>query len=310
MMTLTMLTNRTADICGIDPTQDSQDMTNIGQDLNTGLMVFKNAARIYWTRKQASAQLILNQQYYQLPPDCVRTTQVYVNANGLNYPVKQIQSEYIWNKINIIPAITINVPTYFFIRGRDEIGLWPIPSYTALSALNVSYEPQLYMGLPDLSTIGPGSTNNSTTATCTVTSGSTTVTFSENVITPDMVGRWFSINNRFNEAWYQISIYDSTNQIEIGNFYGGTSGQNLSFTIADAPDIPQDYHMGLVYFAAYNFFLKRKDNGLSNQYWDYFNQLLTQYKENYASKTTGNVQSSTDAYRYSIFMIPPPPITT
>ncbi len=304
MITFTGLTNRTADLVGIDPTVDTQDLTNIQQDLNQGLMLIKNAARIYWTRKQASAQLILNQQYYILPPDAVRVTQVYVNANGLNYPVKQVNSEYIWNKINIIPAITINVPTYFFIRGRNEIGLWPIPSYTALSALNVSYEPQLYMGLDDVTstTVGVG--------TCTVSQGSTTVTFANNIITPDMVGRWFHIENRSNESWYQISIYDSTNQIKLDNFYGGTSGGSLNFTIADAPDIPEDYHFALIYYAAYNFFMKRKDAALSNQYWEYFNQLLTQYKQNYSSKTTGQVQSSHDAYRYSILMLPPPPITT
>ena len=107
MITYTGLYTRTADLVGIDPTVDTQDLANIQQDLNQGLMLIKNAARIYWTRKQASAQLILNQQYYILPPDSVRVTQVYVNANGLNYPVKQVNSEYIWNKINIIPAITI-----------------------------------------------------------------------------------------------------------------------------------------------------------------------------------------------------------
>lgn len=298
MYTYTNLINRTADLCGISPTADTQDIANIKLDLNQGLMLFKNAARVYWTRKQASAQLVLNQQYYQLPPDAVRVTQVYVNANGLNYPVKQINSEYLWNKINIIPAITINVPTYFFIRGRNEIGLWPIPSYTATSALNVSYEPQLYLSQSDL-----------TTGTCNVTNGSTTATFNSNVITADMVGRWFNVSGRYNESWYQISIFDSTNQIELGNNYGGTSGSNLNFTIADAPDIPEDYHLGLVYYAAYNFYMKRKDARVSNMYWDYFNQLLTQYKENYASKTTGMVQSQTDSYRYSIFMIPPPPIT-
>ena len=305
MITLTQLVNRTADLCGINPNVDTQDVANIYMDINQGLMLIKNAARIYWTRKQASAQLILNQQYYQLPPDCVRVTQVYVNANGLNYPVKQVNSEYIWNKINIIPAITINVPTYFFIRGRDEIGLWPIPSYTALSALNVSYEPQLYLGLTDINSV-----TTPASGTCTVSAGSTTVTFSNNIITPDMVGRWFSIQDRFNESWYQISIYDSTNQFELGNFYGGTGGSNLNFIIADAPDIPEDYHIALVYYAAYNFYMKRKDVGLSNQFWEYFNQLLTQYKENYSSKTTGMVQTSQDSYRYSIFMLPPPPITT
>lgn len=298
MLTFQQLYTRTADMCGINASQDTQDLTNIKQDINQGLKLFKNAARRYWTRKQASAELIQNQQYYQLPPDCVRVTQVYVNANGLNYPVKQVSSEFLWNKINIIPAITINVPTYFFIRGRDEIGLWPIPSYTAANSLNISYEPQLEMGQDDV-----------TTGTCTVVNGSTTVTFSNNIITEDMVGRWFQIQDRYNEAWYQISIYDSTNQFELANFYGGTGSGSLNFMISDVPDIPPDYHLGLVYYAAYNFYLKRKDSETAQLYWNTFEELLNQYTENYASKTTGVVQGQSDRYRYSIFMIPPPPIS-
>jgi len=298
MLTFTQLVDRTADICGINPSQDTQDLDNIEADINQGLKLFKNAARRYWTRKQASAGLIMNQQYYQLPPDAVRVTQVYVNANGLNYPVKQVNSEYLWNKINIIPAITINVPTYFFIRGRDEIGLWPIPSYTASNALNISYEPQLEIGTADV-----------TTGTCTAVNGSTTVTFSQNVITADMVGRWFQIQGRYNEAWYQISIHDSTSQFELANFYAGTSSENLNFIIADVPDIPPDYHIGMVWYAAANFFLKRKDAETSELFQSKFDQLLEQYQENYASKTTGVVQNQSDRYRYSIFLIPPPPIS-
>lgn len=298
MISFTQLYTRAADLCGINPTVDTQDLTNIKMDINQGLKLIKNSARRYWTRKQASAQLIQNQQYYQLPPDAVRVTQVYVNANGLNYPVKQINSEYLWNKINVIPAITINVPTYFFIRGRDEIGLWPIPSYTASNALNISYEPQLEMSQDDV-----------TTGTCTVLNGSTTVVFSDNIIEASMPGEWFQIQDRYNESWYQISIFDSTNQFELANYYAGTSSANLNFMISDVPDIPPDYHLGLVYYAAYNFFLKRKDSETAQLHWDNFQELLKQYQENYASKTTGVVQNQSDRYRYSIFLIPPPPIT-
>ncbi len=298
MLTFTQLYNRTADICGIDPTVDTQDLTNIKQDINQGLKLIKNAARRYWTRKQASANLINNQQYYELPPDCVRVTQVYVNANGLNYPVKPIDSEYIWNKINVIPAVTINVPTYYFIRGRDEIGLWPISSSNATNALNLSYEPQLELSQDDV-----------TTGTLTVANGSTTVTCSSNAFDASFVGRWLQVQDRYNEAWYQIAQFDSTNQLELANFYAGVSSSNVNYIIGDCPDIPPDYHLGLVYYAAYNFYLKRKDNETANMYNELFDDLLTQYRENYASKQTGVVQAQNDKYRYSIFMLPPPPIT-
>lgn len=298
MYTFTQLINRTADICGFSPTADSQDLTNAKQDINQGLKLFKNQARRYWTRKQAAASLINNQQYYELPPDAVRVTEVYVNSNGLNYPVKQVSSEYLWNKINVIPAVTINVPTYYFIRGRNEIGLWPIPSSNATNALNVSYEPQLQMGTADM-----------TTGTATVSNGSTTVTLSNNVVDPTFVGRWFQVQNRYNEAWYQIATYDSANSFELENYYGGYGSGGLSYIIGDCPDIPEDYHLGLVYYAAYNFFLKRKDSATAELHKANFDLLIDAYKQAYASKTTGIVQSQTDKYRYSIFLIPPPPIT-
>ena len=298
MYTFTSLKNRTADICGFSPTADTQDATNVGQDLNQGLKLFKNQARRYWTRKQAAANLINNQQYYELPPDAVRVTEVYVNSNGLNYPVKQVSSEYLWNKINVIPAITINVPTYYFIRGRNEIGLWPLPSANATNALNVSYEPQLQIGMADV-----------TTGTATVTNGSTAVSFASNIVDPTMVGRWFQVQNRFNEMWYQVATYDSTSQFELENFYGGYGSSGLNYIIGDCPDIPEDYHLGLVYYAAAQFYLKRKDKATSELFNDQFKDLLTQYKEAYSGKTTGMVQNQTDSYRYSIFLIPPPPIT-
>ena len=298
MLSFETMYTRVADICGFSATADSQDLTNAKNDINLGLKLIKNAARRYWTRKQASANLINNQQYYELPPDCVRVTQVYVNSNGLNYPVKPIDSEYMWNKINVIPAVTINVPTYYFIRGRDEIGLWPIPSANATNSLNVSYEPQLELSMNDV-----------TTGTVTVTSGSTTITCSSNAWDASFVGRWFNITGRYNEAWYQVANFDNTAQLELANFYGGVSGSNLNYVIADCPDIPPDYHLGLVYYAAYNFYLKRKDMGSAELYNGLFQELLTEYRENYASKQTGLVQGQNDKYRYSIFMIPPPPIT-
>jgi hypothetical protein len=298
MITFQSLYKRAADICGIDPNNDTQDLTNIKQDINQGLKLIKNAARRYWTRKQASASLVNNQQYYELPPDCVRVTQVYVNSNGLNYPVKPVDSEYLWNKVNVIPAVTINVPTYYFIRGRDEIGLWPIPSSNAVNALNVSYEPQLELSQDDI-----------TAGTATVSAGSTTITCSTNSWTADMVGRWFQIQDRYNEAWYQVATFDSTSSLELANFYAGTGSSGLDYVIGDCPDIPPDYHLGLVYYAAYNFYLKRKDMASSELYNGLFNDLLTQYRQNYASKQTGLVQSQSNSYAYSIFMIPPPPIT-
>ncbi len=97
--------------------------------------------------------------------------------------------------------------------------------------------------------------------------------------------------------------------LALANDYGGISGSALPYIISQMPDIPEDYHLGLVYYAAYNFFLKRKDIGTAELYQGMFNDLMTQYRETYASKSTGMVQDQVQDYRYSLFSLPPNPIT-
>lgn len=296
MLTFTQMYTRAADLAGVSVSSDTQDLTNIKQDVNQGLRIFKNAVRRYWTRKEVSANLVEGQQFYTFPEDMVRITEVRVNSSGLNFPVNQVDSEAMWNRINIIPAMTINLPMYYFVRGRNEIGLWPIPSTDTTAGLVVSYEPRLKdMSVDDV------------TGTVTVTTGSTTVT-SSGLFNPNMVGMYLTVTDGSDGNWYPITTYTNSSTITLENFYQGANG-SVSALIGSVPDIPEDYHLGLVYFAAYNFFLKRKDNNTATMYKALFEDLLTQYKEVYAAKTTGQVQQSIEDYRYSIFTLPPNPIT-
>lgn len=296
MMTFEQLYTRGANICGVSAGA-AQDIINIKQDINQGLRLFKNASRRYWTRKEVSTNLVQGQQYYTFPEDMVRITEARANTNGLNFPILCVDSEAMWNRINIIPAFTINLPTYYFIRGRNEVGLWPIPSENVTAGLIVSYEPRLAdMSLDD------------TAGTVGVTNGSTTVT-STGLFTQSMVGMSFSVTDGSDGNWYPIIDFVNINTLTLQNVYQGPTEVAASALIGSVPDIPEDYQLGLVYFAAYNFFLKRKDNNTATMYKALFEDLMTQYKEVYAAKTTGQIQQSLDNYRYSIFTLPPNPIT-
>lgn len=288
---------------GISLTANLQDVTNIQMDINQGLKLFKNASRRYWTRAEKSAGLVANQQYYLLPADLVRITEVKVISNGLTFPLTQIDSEAIWNKQNIIPSMTINLPLYYFIKGNGEIGLWPVPSQTTANALVVSYEPRLQdMSVDDVTSAINSSGN---TVTATVLAGSTTVTFSASIISANMVGRWFTVNDGTDGNWYQIGIFDSSASFELVGDYQGISGSSHTFVIGQAPDIPEDYHLGLVYYATYQYYLKRSDNESAMLYKSLFEDLLNQYKEVYAAKSTGQVQNDMGNIGYNILTIPP-----
>lgn len=297
MLTFTQLTNRAIDITGVQNTS-ATDVTNIKMDINQGLRLFKNQVRRYWTRKEVSANLVATQQYYTFPEDLVRATEVRVNSSGLNFPVNQVDSEAMWNRINIIPAMTINLPMYYFIRGKNEIGLWPIPSEDVEAGLVVSFEPRLRdMSLDD------------TILTLGVTNGSTQVTSATNSFLPTMVSMSMSVTDGTDGNWYPVTTYNNAGSLALENVYQGLTEASVTAIIGSVPDIPEDYQLGLVYFAAYNFFLKRKDNSTATTYKALFEDLLEQFKETYAAKTTGQVMQSIDDYRYSIFTLPPNPIT-
>lgn len=302
MITYTQLYTRAADQVGISTSTSSQALTNIKQDINQGLRIFKNASRRYWTRKEVTTNLVASQQYYTFPEDMVRITTVKATSGGITIPVTMIDSEELWNRINLVPAMTVGIPTQGFIRGRNEIGLYPIPSTNYNNGLIVSYESRLVdMSVDDV------------TPTLYVTNGQNTITAATGTpFTPNMVGKWLSVTDGTDGNWYQITGYTSNTQLTIENFYQGitnASGAGAQGIIASAPDIPEDYHLAMVYFACYNYYLKRKDMDVAAEFKSLYDDLFKQYKSVYAAKTTGLVQDDLTPYTYNLFGLPPQNVT-
>lgn len=294
MLTFNQLVTRTANITGVNTATDSQDLTSITQDLNQGLRLFKNAARRYWTRRQITANLVTGQQDYELPADFVRITEVTITSNGIVYPLVEVPSEHTWNELNVIPAVTIYIPTKFFVKGFNVISIWPAPSTNTVGALTVSYEPRLPdFSLPDV------------TGTASVSNGSVTIADSATSFVPSMVNTWFTVTDGTGGNWYQIASVTDTSHLKLANYYQDQTEGSATYLIGACPDIPEDYHMALMYYAAYQFFLKRKDEGTASTYLGMFNELRDEYMETYSNKTTGVVFTKQSAEVYSVFGIPP-----
>lgn len=294
MITFTQLYTRVADIVGVSITQNSRDLTNAKQDVNQALKLFKNSARRYWTRKEVTANLVAGQQFYTMPEDMVRVTEVRANTGGFNWPLVQVDSEALWNRFNVIPSNTVIVPQFFFIRGRNEIGLYPIPSVSTTAGLVVSYEPRMAdMYLDDV-----------TATTVTVTNGSQSVTNPSVALSTNMNGMMFTVTDGSDGNWYPI-IGATSSALTLENYYQGITKNNSTCTIGSVPDIPEEYHLGLVYYAAYQFYLKRNESANATLYKGLFDDLLMQFKEVYAAKTTGIVQKPLTDNIFNIFWLPP-----
>lgn len=300
MLTYTQLYKEVADNCGFSSTTGSQSLTNAQRHINLGLRIFKNASRRYWTRKEVKTDLVANQQYYTFPEDMVRITTVRVNSGGLDIPVVIVDSEELWNRINLVPGMTVGTPTQGFIRGRNELGLYPVPSNNIQGGLKVSYETrQRDMTIDDL-----------TSATLNVINGSVDIVASSGTpFNQNMVGMWLSITDGSDGNWYQITAYTDSTHIAIENFYQGPTKNGVASIIATVPDIPEDFHQALVDYACYRYFLKRKDKDTAAGYKSLFDGALKDYKANYAAKTTGVVQSDLTPYTYNLFNLPPQNVT-
>jgi len=148
--------------------------------------------------------------------------------------------------------MTINLPTYAFVRGFNEIGLWPTPSQTTTNGLIISYEPRLVDMVVDDITAG----------TASVTNGSPLVTLSTSIVPTGVSGMWFNVNDGTDGNWYQVASYGSSTTFNLANNYQGLTGATATYSLGQVSDLPEDYHMALPYFAAYNFFLKRKRHEL------------------------------------------------
>ena len=283
MLTFTQRKEQAAKLCGINYQEPEMDI--IINNLNSADKLFENAARRGWTKKEKIANLTADKQYYQIASDMHRVSSVRCRTSGngqVIVPLTEVQSEYEWNKLNSYPFST-SYPTHYFIRGNDEIGIYPCPSETIVDGLIVTYEPRIRdMGIDDF------------TFTADVVQNGVNITNPDGGLPggfkPYMTENfWIKSNDAEDGNWYKVHKILSSDHMQIDNNYLGPTGTGVSFTMGQVPPYPEEYHEAAIYYAAFKFFAMRKDTDSSAMYRTLFEDALDQYRETYGSKTTGGV---------------------
>lgn len=277
MLTFTQMKKKAANFCGIY--DDAPDMDSIITDIHTGVKLFQNAARRYWTRREKKTNLNANQQYYQFPSDMLRVRTVRVKSGNRMVPLTEVFSEEEWDSLNVSQFAAAGHPTHFFVKGADEIGLYPTPRQTVADGLVVSYEPRMVdMAIEDVK------------LNANVTENGVTVVDPQGRFKPNMVNDcWLTVTNGSDGNWYKIVKFIDKNNIQIDNNYQGLTENNVPILIGQCPSFPEEYHLAPVHYAAQQFFLLRKDLESAGMYGQLFDKAFAEYRRVYGKKTSSGV---------------------
>lgn len=245
--------------------------------LNQGVRIAQNALGRYWTRKSQTASLVASQRYYQMPEDAARVSDVIVTVSGKPYVLEEIASEHQWQHL-INDTSTGAYPKSYFVRGRDEIGLYPTPSSNSTDAIEFVYEPlDKDMTADDYNT-----------GTVTVTNGSAAVTGAGTTFTQQMIGRSLQITSGDDGYWYKISNFTSGTSITLENLYEGIGGAGKAYKIGEIPNLPGELHDSLIDYVMFRYSLRNKSNDAA-EYKALWEAALDTAKERYAKKSSSGV---------------------
>lgn len=229
------------------------------------LMRRVNAETIY-------TSLVADQQAYQLPEYAGRVYNVRYNSAGSEQRLIEVASHDLWLDMNSNNS-QHGVPTHYHLISEDEIELYPIPSEAVTDGLevNVAFKH------------GRLTADDVTTGTATATNASETVTLSSSIVTPKMVGRYFTVNDG-QEEWYRISEYVSSTSFKLENYFEGIGGAGLSYIIGEMVDIPEEYiDLPELYTIAKYIQVYRKNRVISQDMIREFNDEIKQIKQDYAN---------------------------
>lgn len=265
---------------------DSASLIKFKRDINRGGAKLMATFDREYNRKSRVTDLDSTKQYYQYPEDALRISMVIATTGGFRLPLTLISDEETWRYMNMTNYT--GQPTHFFVRGFDEIGLYPQPSETVVDGLEIVFEPRHdYMRAVDISDM-------TTSTTVTVANGSQTVQSSGTPFTAAMVGRGFEVTDETDSRWYRISAFISDSILTIENYYQGASGPLKTFRIGQVMYLPDESLEGPAYYAVWRHFKRRGNTEKALEAKSEFTAILDDARETNSIQTSSAVINASD----------------
>lgn len=285
-------------------------LVQLKQDMNIGYQRFNAALGRYFSRKQQFTDIVDGQSIYQTPIDCVRIIGLTAKtATGSSYqpPVKEIRSEFEWRQIKAPTNYSSSWITYYYMLGNDEFEVWPTPSADVTNGFRFYYQQQDHdLSIEDI-------TSTSTSATMTVTNGSTLVTATSAIFTPNIRSLWFQLTGVNDLTWYEIVDVPTASTLTLKSAFVGMSGSAQAWRIGQSFIFPPEYSDVPIDYALGRFFEMKNNPQRAKFYYNEekplgkYNSAVEDAIEKYSSSTEGNVIFDDSVSMNPWFLTPLPP---
>jgi len=229
----------------------------------------------YWLEQSATSATVANQQFYDLPYDYDKLISVYQTVGSYKYVPRELVGQDDWNRLNQQQAYQSNYPVWYHIF-NGQVGFWPTPSTTGQS---ITF--QYRRNVVDLSI------DNYATGTV-ATAGTTAIVGTGTSWNSSMVGKYLVVTPSATAATagdgyaYKIASVTDTTHLTLAIAYAGANVTGASYSIGQAPAIPEAFQDMIAYKAAQQYYLTRNPDP----------QRVQNFKMMYDEKWDGLVQDS------------------
>jgi hypothetical protein len=273
-------------------------VTQLIQDYNTGYLRLLAKLDRYWVRKQQFASLVASQQFYQLPVDVKAVEAVAIQVTtSYKPPLRRVTSEEEWRRLTSYPMQS-SWPSYYYVIGGRELGLWPVPAASVTLGLRIVYQPRAFsLSVADI-------TSTTTSATAVTTNASQTVTLSSGVLTTDQTGLYFQVTGALDDTFYAITS-STTTTVTLEAPYVAASGSLLNWRIGQLPYLPPEYTDVPIHYALWLYFSASGNEARATVHKRFFELGRDEALATYSSAgMTSVITDEVDGY--NPWLVPPP----
>lgn len=280
-------------------TSYTSDFTNLTNNTSTdnatlGLKLVNDALRylvgiFFFNERTVTDLTIASQQAYAVPYNIKQMINVTVLIGSVLYQPVECATRKQFDALNVIP-FTNDYPQYYYIYNGQML-LWPIPASPG-NTITEHYK----IRLKDLSAA------DVTTGTVSVTTGTPTITGAGTSWTTNMAERWIQIplttsnTTSGDEQWYEIDSVQSATSLTLRNPYQGGTVAGGTYTIGEAPILPEDYQDLPLYRACYVYYTAINQNKDKAAYFKaLYDDGYKRLEAEYGSKTSGVGLTPSDA---------------